>query len=132
MVLFYLFRLFSLSALRNNLKQKSDDYDEENEPIKYSETKAAKWRAENTRAGPPNDAPWFQPYVISASLAVFMLYFFVLREESDVDKEFDKTLYDRISGLEQRQLEISIKYSGEQGLPTKELKDRLEEIKKNS
>lgn len=74
--------------------------------------------------------PWYQPYVVIGSVAIFMLYFCVLREESDIDREFDKTLYDRIKGLEKEQLLQSYRYNKEHGKSVIEIEERLLEIEK--
>lgn len=75
-----------------------------------------------------NAMPWYQPYVVLGSVTVFLLYFCVFREESDVDQEFDKTLYDRIKGLEKEQLLQSYKFYKENGKDVFEIEQRLKEI----
>jgi len=92
---------------------------------------AAKWKAEISRSGNVEPALWYEPYVIIASLSVFLVYFCILREENDVDEELGKTLYDRISGLEEKQLELSLQYNEENNLDTTAIKNRLKEIKEN-
>jgi hypothetical protein len=98
-------------------------------PVQYSKSKAATWKAEDTRSGGGHkDYPWFQPYVISGSLSVFLLYFCILREENDIDEELGKSLYDRIAGLEERQLQIALKYNSEHGLDTSAIVARLQDL----
>lgn len=75
------------------------------------------------------DHPKFQPYVVSVSLAVFLLYFCILREESGLDAKLNKTLYDHIEGLEEQQLEIALKHSYDMGHEPKHIQKRLQEIK---
>lgn len=72
--------------------------------------------------------PWYQPYSVVGSVAVFLIYFCVLREESDVDLEFNKTLYDRIKGLEKHQLLQTYRYNKENGLSVEDIEKRLQEI----
>lgn len=72
--------------------------------------------------------PWYQPYSVVGSVAVFLIYFCVLREENDVDKEFEKTLYDRIKGLEKEQLIQSYKFNKEHGKSVEAIEQRLKEI----
>lgn len=72
--------------------------------------------------------PWYQPYVVVGSVTVFLVYFCVLREESDVDQEFNKTLYERIKGLEKEQLLQSYKFNKENGKEVFEIEQRLKEI----
>lgn len=74
------------------------------------------------------DMPWYQPYSVLASVSVFMIYFFILREENDVDMEFSKTLYSRIKGLEKEQLLQSYRYNKENNLSVVEIEKRLQEI----
>lgn len=72
--------------------------------------------------------PWYQPYSVVGSVAIFLIYFCILREESDVDLEFDKTLYDRIKGMEKQQLLQSYRFNKEQGLSVADIEKRLQEI----
>lgn len=71
---------------------------------------------------------WYQPYVISLSLTVFLIYFCILREESDIDLELEKNLYDRIPGLEERQLVVSHTYNKEHGLEVADIEKRMTEL----
>lgn len=72
--------------------------------------------------------PWYQPFSVVGSVAVFLIYFCVLREESDIDLEFDKTLYDRIQGLEKEQLLQSYRYNKEHGKSVEDIERRLKEL----
>lgn len=105
----------------------------ENEPIKFSTSPAARRTVtpviRNTKA---DDMPWYQPYSVVASVAVFLIYFCMLREENDVDLEFNKTLYDRIHGLEKEQLLQSYKYNKENGMSVVDIEKRLKEIEEES
>nr|XP_045594514.1 uncharacterized protein LOC123755776 isoform X2 [Procambarus clarkii] len=101
-------------------------------PIKFSTSRAATWRAQETFSGYPSDKnrpPWMQPYVVSLSLTVFLLYFCYFREENDIDNKFSRTLYDHIDGLEEKQLEICLKHYQETGQDTKAILERLAEIR---
>lgn len=71
---------------------------------------------------------WFQPYVISGSLAAFLLYFCILREENDIDKRLQGNLFDQVPGLEEAQLTVNYKYNRENGLDTSEIEKRLLEL----
>ncbi|KAH8336700.1 hypothetical protein KR059_001353, partial [Drosophila kikkawai] len=99
-----------------------------NEPIKFFGSQAATWRAKDTRSGGSDESLWYQPYVISASLGVFLLYFCWLREESDIDQRLEGDLYEHVSGLEEVQLTVNYKYNKEHGLDTKEQEKRLAEL----
>ena len=61
-----------------------EEEDDLSKPVEFSKTAAAKWKAKHTRE-PEEVAPPYQGLVVSLSLGTFMLYFFVLREENDVD-----------------------------------------------
>lgn len=98
------------------------------EPIKFFGSEAAKWRAQQTRSGQSKDVLWFQPYVVMGSVLVFMLYFCVLREESDVDGELNKSLYDRVDGLEEIQLKIVHKYNAENKVDNSPIEGRMKEL----
>lgn len=100
-----------------------------NEPIKFSTSQAARKTVitmmKNKNA---EDMPWYQPYIVVSSVAVFLIYFCILREENDVDLEFNKTLYDRIHGLEKEQLLQSYRFNMEHGKSVVEIEKRLKEI----
>lgn len=103
---------------------------ENDKPISYTKSPASRWQAKSSRMGTDSERLWYEPYVTLGSIAVFMIYFCILREENDIDKEFDKTLYQRIRGLEEKQLWLSLQYNEEHGLDTTDIKKRLKEIQK--
>ncbi|XP_011557759.3 uncharacterized protein LOC105388529 [Plutella xylostella] len=100
----------------------------ENQPIKFSSSPAARKLIKPIMKETKLDMPWYQPYSVLASVTVFMIYFFILREENDVDMEFSKTLYSRIKGLEKEQLLQSYRYNKENNLSVVEIEKRLQEI----
>ncbi|XP_059059189.1 uncharacterized protein LOC131852529 [Achroia grisella] len=100
----------------------------ENEPVKFTTSAAARKTATPVFKRTNINIPWYQPYSVVGSLAVFLIYFCVLREESDIDKEFDKTLYDRIKGLEKEQLIQSYKFNKEHGKSVEDIEKRLKEL----
>ncbi|KAJ8897670.1 hypothetical protein PR048_003020 [Dryococelus australis] len=103
--------------------------EEDIEPVKFSTSRAATWKAKQTRSGGrDDDAPPYQPIVVSFSLAVFLLYFCVFREENDIDEEISRPLFDRIEGLKAKQLEIALKYNQDHGLPTADLERELQAL----
>lgn len=75
--------------------------------------------------------PWYQPYVMIASIATFLLYFCVLREENEADENLRKTLYDYIEGMEEKQLEISLEHNIKMGKDTSAITTRLKEIRES-
>lgn len=100
------------------------------EPIKFSSSKAKIWRAEFSRKGIPNEdeSAWFQPIVVTSSVAIFLVYFCILREENDIDEQIGKSLYERIDGLEEVHLRTLLEYNLNQGKDTTEITSRLKEI----
>ncbi|XP_045448662.1 uncharacterized protein LOC123657123 [Melitaea cinxia] len=101
----------------------------ENEPIKFSTSNAAKKTVQSVfRKTTSESMPWYQPYSVVGSVAVFLIYFCVLREENDIDLEFDKTLYDRIQGLEKEQLLQSYRYNKEHGQSVEDIERRLKDL----
>lgn len=103
---------------------------DKNAPVKFSTSQAAKWRAEHTRSGSGTRVPVAQPYIVNLSVVVFMLYFCILREENDIDEQLSGNLYNRVPGLEEANLKLSIEYNESHGLDTIELQKRLDEITK--
>lgn len=101
-----------------------------NAPIRYVGSPAAAWTSKEGRSGtiPKSDTPWFQPYAVVGSVAVFLIYFCVLREENDVDLELEKSLYDRVPGLEQTQLILNYKYNLENNGDNAEIVARMKEM----
>nr|XP_053607270.1 uncharacterized protein LOC128673453 [Plodia interpunctella] len=99
----------------------------ENAPIKFSTSLAARKTVVPVIRKTGN-MPWYQPYSVVGSITIFLLYFCVFREESDLDLEFNKTLYERIKGLEKEQLIQSYRFNKENGKPTADIEKRLKEI----
>lgn len=113
----------------NKWKRYFSDSVKENEPIKFSTSQAAKRKlAVPIYQKKSETMPWYQPYSVVGSVAAFLIYFCVLREENDVDTEFTKTLYDRIKGLEKEQLLQSYRYNKENGKSVEDIERRLREI----
>ncbi|KAJ8730333.1 hypothetical protein PYW07_017371 [Mythimna separata] len=100
----------------------------ENEPIKFSTSQAARKTTRPLVKKVDTDMPWYQPFSVVGSVAVFLIYFCVLREESDIDLEFDKTLYERIKGLEKEQLLQSYRFNKEHGKSVDDIEKRLKEL----
>jgi len=73
--------------------------------------------------------PKYQFPIVTISMLSFMIYFFCLREENDVDIVLSTgSLFDKIEGLEKVQLETCIMYYEERGMDTSALKTRLAEL----
>ncbi|KAL5288116.1 hypothetical protein ACFFRR_008771 [Megaselia abdita] len=98
------------------------------EPIKFFGSKAASWKAKDTRSGKAEEMLWFQPYVVSGSLAVFLIYFCFLREENDIDRKLEGTLFEHIAGLEEVQLTMTYKHNLENNIDNSSIEKRLKEL----
>ncbi|XP_043521990.1 uncharacterized protein LOC122534948 [Frieseomelitta varia] len=81
---------YSASSEKNKTKN-DDDVDDYDKPYKFSTSKAAKLSARYTSAEARNK-PFFQPTIIALSLAVFFIYFGILREENDIDEAMIKNM----------------------------------------
>merc|ERR1719481_97628 len=77
---------------------------------------------------PKDDEFVYQPYIVSLSVLCFLVYFTILREESDIDIQLSGNLYDKVEGLEKQDLLTSIKYYEDNGLDARDLRKRLEEV----
>lgn len=86
------------SIVVRNYAKINDEIDAElNKPLKYTASPAHSWKAAHSRIGNNEElAPWYESQIVSASLIVFMVYFFILREENDLDLLFDKPLTDTL------------------------------------
>ncbi|XP_048510041.1 uncharacterized protein LOC125499662 isoform X2 [Athalia rosae] len=109
---------------------KTEAAEKSDAPLQFSGSKAESWKSIQSRSGNLDDVPWFQQVSIIMSLSVFMIYFFILREENDIDQKFDKTLFDHIDGLEERQLELVIEYNKEHKISTEREEARLKELRR--
>jgi hypothetical protein len=110
-----------------------DGFEDLDKPIKFTTSKAAEWKASSTHGGAVNpDMPWIQPYVVSFSTAIFLIYFLALREESDIDADMNVPLWQKVPGLERQQLEVVLDYNKQHGHPTREIEERLKQISKDT
>jgi len=78
-------------------EQSAATEDDNDEPIKYSTSKAAAMRIDEYRMPHGDSIPWYQPYIISLSLTVFLGYFCILREENDIDLLLETNLETSLS-----------------------------------
>uniref|UniRef100_A0A8D8Y3I3 Uncharacterized protein n=1 Tax=Cacopsylla melanoneura TaxID=428564 RepID=A0A8D8Y3I3_9HEMI len=103
--------------------------DPDDAPIRFSTSGAVHGIADIRRID-VDDTPWYQSIAVVGSVAVFLIYFCVLREENDIDIELDKNLYDRVEGLEVTNLNVARKYFLEQGnsLEVNKIDVRLKEL----
>lgn len=75
-----------------------------------------------------DDTPWYQRWIVTGSTSIFMLYFFVFREENDIDQRLEKSLFESVPGLEQTQLIINYKYNIEHNIDNKDIINRMKEL----
>ena len=101
------------SQAKEGSKEASVEEEVEEEPVKFTKSKAMKMKPTfinpNFKKSGEEARPRFQDLSIFISMSSFMLYFFVMREENDLDNEIGRSLYDRIDGLEKANLITSIK-----------------------
>ncbi|XP_035001035.1 protein CCSMST1 [Hippoglossus stenolepis] len=93
-------RSIALSSQRPAKSQMPTDEDEvKNEPIKFSTSKASHrtWKVDRS-LGSQYERPWWKVLPISLVLTGFLLWC-VLREETDIDVQLEKQLYEHLPGL---------------------------------
>lgn len=102
-------------------------------PFKFSTSRAATWKPRDSYGSHESEdkMPWYQTYVVVASVSAFLLYFCVLREENEADENLKKTLYDYIEGMEEKQLEMSLEHNIQMGKDTSAIIARLKEIRES-
>lgn len=105
-------------------QQNTNDAQNLNKPYPYFGTDAEKIRA--TPVPPHADAP-HKPLIVGISLAVFLIYFCILRESNDIDEQLGADLHDHF-GYEASQLKKTYDYNIKHQLPTQEIVSRLREI----
>lgn len=57
-----------------------------------------------------------------------MIYFFILREENDIDQQLERSLFESVPGLEETQLILNYKYNLEHNLDNKPIVQRMKEL----
>ena len=100
-------------------------------PLRFS-TSEAKKGAQNANLGigfkvEGRSKPKYETDIVAVSLAAFLIYFCILREENDIDDLFttEPKYYERVQGLERSHLESAIVNYTLEGRDTKELEERL-------
>lgn len=89
----------SCRSLAGPNKPREDDQEVNNEPIKFSTSKAShkSWRVDRS-LGSQFERPWWRVLPISVFAVGFLLWCAV-REETDVDVQLEKKLYEHLPGL---------------------------------
>lgn len=87
------------------------DSDVTDQPIKYSSSKAATMRINEYRDpyGDEDKEPWYQVYSVLISMAAFLIYFCILREENDIDAILYNDLEDTLKKIEKEKIEKKAK-----------------------
>ena len=116
----------SLSTSRCWCKNVQDD----SKPIRYTTSAAKQWQSIKTFEIPEHmkKMPPYQPYSVILSVLAILLYFGVLREENDMDELLGLSLYERMPGLEEKNIRIAIDYEKSLGRSTTELERRLVDL----
>ena len=102
----------------------------DNKPIRYTTSGAKQWQSIKTFELPDDmkKMPPYQPYSVIISMLAILVYFGMLREENDMDDMLGVSLYERMPGLEEKNIRIAIDYERSLGRSTKELERRLSEL----
>jgi len=113
-----------LSFSTSRMPQQKPDSDE---PVKFSGSQAD-WKAANTFRAPESGAPRYQYVIVQISVAVFMLYFFVLREENDLDENLSDLYYAIDPYKEIEKLELQLAKEIKQGQDTSHTAAKLSKM----
>lgn len=112
----------------SNEKSSQTPEKDSNKPIPFFGTPA------HLTAGPNDDvyqpkSDW-HPNIVMASVAIFLIYFCILREENDIDDLLRRDLYDHFGGEsgEAAQLKKAYDYNIKNGFPVTEIIRRLRDI----
>ncbi|KAG5672010.1 hypothetical protein PVAND_002173 [Polypedilum vanderplanki] len=97
------------------------------EPIKFIGSPAQTFKAKTSRVGTidPDEIPWFQPFAVVGSVAIFLIYFCVLREENDLDHHLGKSIFEQVPSLEAPTLISLYKYNIENNIDNTEVIKRM-------
>ncbi|XP_035521148.1 protein CCSMST1 isoform X2 [Morone saxatilis] len=90
---------FLAVSLQRTAKSTDDDQEVKNEPIKFSTSKASyrTWKVDRS-LGSKYKRPWWRVLPISLLTISFLLWC-ALREETDIDAQLDKKLYEQLPSL---------------------------------
>lgn len=107
---------------------KSDTPENLDKPIEFLQSPAAQWKAQWSTEGIKDDRPWYEMYIVLFCTSVFLIYFCVLREENDIDKQLEQPLFNHVPGLEQQTLIITHKYNVQNGVSNRDIEKRMQEL----
>ena len=98
-------------------------------PVKFSDSPAYHMKPEETFYTDTSYKLWFEPHVMLACMSAFFLYFFVLREENDIDEKLgglDPATEARRAEI--KQLVTQLQVAEQQGLVDSVSENRLREL----
>ncbi|KAB7498314.1 hypothetical protein Anas_02958 [Armadillidium nasatum] len=120
------------SQCRSNVNTDATEEIDLNEPVKFSTSKAASWNSHRIYLTPiglgENVRPSYELFFLTSSMGIFFLYFFVLREENDIDIKIDLEMYDRENSFKRKELEACIRIFKKKGKETKHLEEMLKQL----
>ena len=103
--------------------------DELAKPLAFVGSAAHSYVSSSGRTGHLNaDKPTWQPLVVSVSMIVFMIYFFILREENDIDEKISNDAPNTMANMEVQQLKTALRFNLANGIPVEVIKERLAEL----
>ncbi|XP_023212099.1 uncharacterized protein LOC111614955 [Centruroides sculpturatus] len=121
---------FRISTNLYFLRRISSKISDDDQPIKFSSSKAANWKAKNSLEGVQSDTPKSQGFVIAICLSTFLIYFCVLREENDIDEMLgSQSAWKQVPGLEEGLIKAAIQEHKKLGKDTSELENALKHNK---
>lgn len=102
--------------------------EKKHDPIAFLNTKAGKWRPVDDDLIGNHGRPKYQDLVVSVSMIAFMIYFFILREENDIDRKLTRTMNETMYDIELDKLneEYQRKVTSNQNVDS--IKERLKEM----
>lgn len=101
----------------------------DDQPVVFTQSPAYReWKAAYLIELPDHRPPIQRP-VCFASIVIFMLYFFIIREENDLDELIYQPLTKTVPDLELSLLESTLESYAAQNLPTMEIEKKIAETK---
>ena len=101
----------------------------DDEPIVFTQSPAYRdWKAAYLIEIPDHRPPIQRPVAL-VSVIIFMLYFFIFREENDLDELIYQPLTKTVPDIELALLESTLEAYAAQNLPTQEIEKKIAETK---
>ena len=120
-------------STQNVIRRSLADSKDEEGPIKFSTSKAYNLAPEDSFYYDQSHKFLFEPYVISGCMAVFCIYFFILREENDIDEKLGSLEPEgEQRRYEMRQLVKRLEECEEKGIDDQEARNKLAHLYQES